>query len=100
MVNGLSLLFVLYSLSAYLWPGLRHSRVIARPISVFGRHSLLVFVMHAYFAYVIGALYNIFDSLTVSWFCIVISLIVMYKVSYAREHVNACYEKCRLESVG
>lgn len=94
LINGVSLLFILYSVTAYLWPMLRHSRIINHPISVFGRHSLLIFALHSYFVYITNAVYSVSNSLTAAYFCIVTSLIVMYKISCARDIGDIARASC------
>lgn len=99
LINGMSLLFVLYSVTAYLWPVLRRIYLVNHTIGVFGRHSLLIFVLHSYFVYITNAVYSVSNSLIVAYFCIVTSLIVMYKISCTRDIVMASHHK-NMEQLG
>lgn len=53
---GTSFLFLFYSVSLVLWRKVRNYSFFGHVIPVFGRNSLLTFIIHVYFAYLVSVL--------------------------------------------
>jgi len=78
---GSSLLFLLYALTVKLWSVLKKCASVFNVLSLFGRYSLLVFIIHAYFVYLIRSAKQLGMETYIVSALIAGTFIVTYKLS-------------------
>ncbi|MHA1661188.1 MAG: OpgC domain-containing protein, partial [Promethearchaeota archaeon] len=83
---GTSLLFFIYAFSAKFWHFVRKTDFVYF-ISSFGRHSLLVFIIHIYFAIAISVIRRQFDiNIILIYFMIFINIAFTYSIIKRHEY--------------
>ena len=83
-VHGLSLLLLVHFISCNYFNA-NNKNIICRHLSVLGKNSLLVFVVHSYLFYSIKGINYILDNYIVNLTLIFLSIIFMFYISFKHE---------------